>query len=173
VEQVTEEEWLTCKEPDKMLAHLGVDQHWGMVQISPNSWAPSNKKNKLDNPLRLFACACCRRIWDQITEETGRKAVEIAEAFANGQATAKQLRDASIAAGRCMMEDEEILDEGIDSYLSNLAIIATMQTSAKPFNPLNVSENAAQASANAEAEKAAQCRLLRDIVGSPFKSNAR
>lgn len=170
---MTEKEWLTCKEPAKMLAYLGVDEHWGMVQESAISWAPSNKKNKLDNPLRLFACGCCRRIWEQITEEAGRKAVEVAEAFVNGQATAKQMRAASLAVGRYIMDDEEILDEGIDCYHQNLALIAAMQTSSKPCNPLNVSENAAQASGNDVAERAAQCHLLREIVGNPFRSNAR
>lgn len=147
-----------------MLNHLGVDQFWGMVEIMPNCWAPSRKKNKLDNPLRLFACACCRRIWDRITEEAGRKAVEVAEEFANGRATAKQLNAASVAAGRCTLEDEEILEEGIESYLNNLALVAAMQAACKPFNPLNVALNAAKASENEEAEKAAQCSLLRDFV---------
>jgi len=169
--EMTEEEWLACKEPTEMLSHLGIGQHHGKVQISPKSWASPKKKSEIDNLLRLFACACCRRIWDIITETAAHNAVEIAEDFANGRATAKELKAASIAAAQCTMDDEEILDAGIDLHYSNLAIVAAMQASAKPCNPFLVSQNAAEASETEEEEKAAQCGLLRDVVGNPFLEN--
>ncbi len=40
---------------------------------------------------RLFACACCRVIWDLLNDPQVRKAVEIAEAFADGNALQEQL----------------------------------------------------------------------------------
>jgi hypothetical protein len=63
---MTEAQWLACEDPDTMREFLRGEA--------------SNRK------LRLFVCACCRGIWDQFTEEQGRKTVEVAERMADGQA---------------------------------------------------------------------------------------
>jgi hypothetical protein len=52
--------------------------------------------------LRLFACACVRRVWGLIDEGDGRRAVEVAERYADGQATAEELEDAYVAAAGAM-----------------------------------------------------------------------
>jgi hypothetical protein len=76
---VIEAEWLACTDPE-LLA----------IRVRP---VASERK------LRLFTCACCRRIWDQIADERSRKCVEIAEAFADGQATGRERARAHTAAG--------------------------------------------------------------------------
>jgi hypothetical protein len=68
---MTEAEWKECTDPHPMLHFLK-----GRV---------SNRK------LRLFAVACCRRIWHLLPDEPCRHAVEVSETFAEGKASKKDL----------------------------------------------------------------------------------
>jgi hypothetical protein len=68
---MTEEDWLACTDPDKMLEFLG-------------------DKSSV-RKLRLFTVACARLIWEKITWEFLRKAVETAERYADGWASVEEL----------------------------------------------------------------------------------
>jgi len=54
-----------------------------------------------ERKLRLFACACCRAVWHLIAHPHCRAAVCVAEQFADGQATLKQLEAAEELAQDC------------------------------------------------------------------------
>ena len=66
-EWMTEQEWLACTNPDQMLDFL--------------------REKASVRKLRLFGCACCRRIWPLLTDDRSRQGVEIAERFADGLIT--------------------------------------------------------------------------------------
>jgi hypothetical protein len=75
---MNELEWMHSVDPDAMLRFLQ-----GQVD---------------DRRLRLFACACCRRIWNLLDRPPSRWAVEVAERYADGLATAKERAAARTAA---------------------------------------------------------------------------
>ena len=63
---MTEDEWDSCTNLQKML------------EILRDSGKASDRK------LRLFTCACCRRVWDLVPDPRSRKAVETSEQYADG-----------------------------------------------------------------------------------------
>src|SRR5436305_5182887 len=71
---MTGAEWLACSSPYPMLE-------------SPAGVAGSRK-------MRLLACACCRRHWDLFRGEASRRAVLVAERFADGLAGPGELEEA-------------------------------------------------------------------------------
>jgi len=60
---MTETEWLACGDT------------WDMVQALGD--------HASDRKLRLYACGCCRRLWHLLSDERSRRAVEIAEQYAD------------------------------------------------------------------------------------------
>jgi hypothetical protein len=77
-EVMTEAEWLECTDPRKMLEFL--------------------RGKASERKLRLFACACCRHIWDLLTDARSRTAIDVAEQFADGFANPQALLEASNSA---------------------------------------------------------------------------
>jgi hypothetical protein len=51
-----------------------------------------------DQDLRLFAGLAVRRVWHLLADERSRKAVEVAERYLAGEATAEELAGARLAA---------------------------------------------------------------------------
>ena len=71
---MTEAEWLSCTDPEPMLQLL--------------------RPNASDRKIRLFAVACCRRVWPSLEPEEFRDAVLNAEAFADGGVDRDAMREA-------------------------------------------------------------------------------
>src|SRR5262245_50067182 len=77
---MTEAEWNTCTDPVAMLDFLR-----SRPQLS-------------ERKARLFAVAACRSVWCLLGDERSRKAVEVAERFADGRASREELNEAHAAA---------------------------------------------------------------------------
>ena len=61
-------------------------------------WVATKEGVLTDKELRLFACFCARQNWHLLTDERSRNAIEVAERFANGNATDEELKAADVAA---------------------------------------------------------------------------
>ena len=68
------------------------------IQAKDRIWAATCKGVLDDKTLRLFACKCVREVWHLLTDERSRKAVEVAERYAVGDATDEELDAARDAA---------------------------------------------------------------------------
>src|SRR5262245_45678617 len=75
---MTEEEWLTCDDSTAMLEALRQDAN--------------------ERKLWLFAVACCRRVWDLLTDARSQRAVEVLESYADNSHNHDELAAAALAA---------------------------------------------------------------------------
>jgi hypothetical protein len=133
-----------------------------------------------ERKLRLFACACCRRIWDLLTDERSRHAVNVAQKFADGLLPARKLRAAERAALSASKETADAYwDEGTDEGWQRwtAAAAAAWVAAVEADWPLETAVAAADARAGQwrpawvkKGEQRAQCDLLRDLVGNPFQA---
>lgn len=179
---MTEGEWLAGTDPAPMLAFL--------------------RGRASDRKLRLFAVACCRRIWHLLVAEVEvwhrdeaafwhrcQEAVLLAEQFADGKATAEQLAAATAYprpglydADAAMFSAEIPLDPSL--VAGEAAEAAAQEAAGRVYGTLfpegyrpESKELMIEAARRQEQEydrvlaleKRAQCDLLRDLFGNPFR----
>ncbi len=75
---ISEEQWFSAASPEGLLSFL--EQHRVITRV------PGGRRR-----LALFTCACCRLVWDLIEDEVSRRAVEVSERAAQGQASRREL----------------------------------------------------------------------------------
>jgi len=153
-----EAEWRGSTDPEKMLRYL------------------RRKAVATDRKLRLFACACCRMVWHLMPDgplyEWARTAVEVAERFADGLATEKDLDDIhehswSVAAGNRSAADCAAIAAFWSSefHAATAAMTALTETWNAALHGATVAEWQAGIDA-AEGKKRAA--LLRDVISQPL-----
>jgi hypothetical protein len=146
---VTAEEWLACADATPMLEFL--------------------RGKASDRKLRLFAAACCRSAWTYLTTHRSRTAVEVAERFADGQATNAELvrvyemaLDAAHKAqqrgsrrrfGHLLLRSEaKLFYAGQTAHLHKPFLVGRLSWVGRDEDIKSISPN-----------------LLRDIFGNPFR----
>jgi hypothetical protein len=159
---MTEQDWLECDDPDEPLDYL-------------RSWESERK-------LRLFACACAWRIWHLITDRWSRKAIKVAEKFADGLVDAAKLK---YAWGDAWRSCQQAWRANQRDYPANFVAIpdpaeqdAWTAAWRAALGTASMMANAAAPVVNADAqwrsaffaERRVQCILLRDVFGSPFRA---
>jgi hypothetical protein len=146
---VTESQWLKCTDPKKMLSFLQ-----GKVG---------------ERKRRLFACACCRQVWNSLVLKSVRRGVEAAELYADGSVTDEELNAAYSAALRAFRRalERRVGDPASHTtlHLMALAVDAAYGHPGHPFQAGQVGEVVKD-----DSLKAVSLALLRCVVGNPFRS---
>jgi hypothetical protein len=149
---MTEQEWLAATDPMPMLEFL--------------------RRKVSDRKLRLFAVACCRRLWHLLPHELSRNAVDVAERLADGFATSAEQRAAALArpvggggwsfgAAVCTAGEPAIhavMSVGDAQLLATAGTPSHLQGERNPVWTRAVYDEAGR-----------QVPLLRDIIGNPFR----
>ena len=144
---MTEAEWNACADPQLMLEFL--------------------RGRAGDRKVRLFGCACCRRIWRLLPDEANRDLVAAVEDRPEGAFDDPELYEAICASSR--REYELLKDHAFwaAKYLGRTFY---------KFTPLScVAEVCRRAALRVSAglagggEGAAQAVLLREVFGNPFR----
>jgi hypothetical protein len=164
--------------------------------VTETEWQKADLEVKLqflwgtasERKLRLFACACCRSIWDYIEAPAARRAIEIAERFADGQASKRELADAQRQLAGCLKENPDGVAYDAETGEVRAGLLAAQLVVMPRLSVAMLSEAAAQAT-NAIAagafwhewndpgseiddvyqEEIQQAQLLADIIGNPFR----
>lgn len=156
---MNEQEWLACADRTMMLGHLE-----GRVT---------------ERKLRLFAVACCRHIWDLLPDRRSRAAVEVAEQYADQLADERQqvgvLKQALAAANRttgragwaAYWTAKKNLPQTV-WYVCEVVQEAAARQAVYAARAGGDDELAAWEAAQLAGARE-QARLLRDILGNPFR----
>src|SRR5262245_34089111 len=148
---MTESQWLQDKNPERMLS-------WLRGKATDRKW-------------RLFVCALARHVWHLLSEDS-RNAVQVAERLADGHVEEVERLAAYEAAGgdwsalftqADCIPAKALLTENLDYYAGDAAASVTMVADEQgryilPATPAQVA-----------AENVAQCALLRELFGNPFR----
>ena len=134
--------WRACKNPKWML--------WALRELGQID----------DGSARLFGCWCCRKMWHLLTDERSRKAVEVAERFAKGRASRKELDAAGIAAWN-VANGSNWVNKGF--------VAVACATNTAGGGGYYAADSCSDAAAANGVSSVAQCDQIRKMWPNPFK----
>jgi hypothetical protein len=155
---MTDEEltWLTCEEVPPLLA--------------------ASEETISARKLRLFGCACCRRIWHLLHHGQYREAVLAAERFAEGLVSIAECESAGDAAAQIADTSKVFVDSAAGCAVSWASSTGPREWNAATWSLASAMQSvvyhAALACEERVQEETRQCDLVRDIFGNPFRTLA-
>jgi hypothetical protein len=148
---MTEAEWLVCPNPLRML-----DERRHLARAT-------------ERKLCLFGVACCRRVWSLLSHSASRRAVELAERKADGEVLQEgEWRDIELAAHRAIrrtVREEALAARGASLVTGRFAVVGGDKSDAAELACALMDISLPRRL----PECPAQCQLLRDIFGNPFR----
>jgi hypothetical protein len=144
---VTEAEWLAATDPEPMLKFL-------------RGGAISARKR------RLFACWCCRLIWQRLPSAAWRHAVEVTARTVDGRATDADRQAAVLAANPPLIA--EFADRGQHPRADH-SLAAAMRATYRDASHANALATAVHTASADPSTRPRQADLLRELVGNPFR----
>jgi hypothetical protein len=146
---MTEQQWLECASPKRMLAFV---------------------VNRLSQrKRRLLAAACCRRVEHLADSRPVTRAIEVGERYADGLASKEELIRAESLAPRAAKY-------GAAQRVGSAAVVCASRYGLNEPKLTVCLEEAAWAAGwsglGNRKEGLAQCHLLRDVAGNPFRPAA-
>jgi hypothetical protein len=147
---MSESDWLACQDPQVMLGWLARPVSGAIEQAGFHGVS--------DRRLRLFACACCRQMWHLLTDERSRRAVLVAEQYADGEAKEED-RHRMYSEARSALS--AVTDQETPASLANLNAQCTVWRVAA-YAATGIVETGL-------SRHPEYSSLLRDIVGNPFR----
>jgi hypothetical protein len=121
-----------------------------------------------ERKLRLFGCACCRRMWPILNRKKLRHAIEVAERFADGFTNDEERIQAYRSVAKSIQHFDVDSTEGQEALYAVVYVLGTANFAGN-YAPEMAMDALAAALRNQplarEAEAFVQMELLRDIFG--------
>jgi hypothetical protein len=160
------------------MPRIKTERAW-LASTTPNSLLLTLKGKRLPRQRRLFAVACCRRWLQDMLDPESRRAVEVAEDYADGLAAREALEASYRAAQAAAMRRLALCLADKESEAGSLWTVWGLEHAAQLACASSGMEDAggeiltriSQLSDKnrLDQEKRTQCALIRDIFGNPFR----
>jgi hypothetical protein len=146
-----------------------MDKTTWLTSTNPQAKLEFLKNQASERKLRLFASACCRRVWHLLTDQRSRVAVEAAERYAEGL-----MDDAALTSVWLIASQMEIPGSRANKNhppprcIASAAACATLPDPFEAAWECSLTVNMVDPAPRGQ-ECRWQCSALREIFGNPFQ----